>query len=51
VPFFGVTGGEGPCEDAKARRHGRPFAVMPLHVVAGFRESARARNDSGVLAI
>jgi hypothetical protein len=30
------------------RRHGRPDLVMPLHVVAGFRESERGIRDSGV---
>ena len=31
-----------------ARLHGRPDLVMPLHVVAGFRESERGMRDSGV---
>lgn len=31
-----------------ARRHGRPLAVRPEHVAAGFLESERARRDSGV---
>ena len=33
------------------RRHGRPDFVMPLHVVAGFRESERGRSDSGVTPV
>ena len=32
----------------RARRHGRPLVVMPLHVVAGFFESERDTRDSGV---
>jgi hypothetical protein len=36
--------------EASARRHGRPFAVIPLHVVAGFFESERVRRDSGVFS-
>ena len=31
-----------------ARRHGRPDFVMPLQVVAGFRESERGIKASGV---
>jgi hypothetical protein len=34
-----------------ARRHGRPLAVRPQHVAAGFLESERARRDSGVRAM
>lgn len=34
-----------------ARLHGRPDFVMPLHVVAGFRESDRAMSDSGVVPV
>ena len=30
------------------RLHGRPDLVIPLHVVAGFLESDRGNNDSGV---
>jgi hypothetical protein len=30
------------------RLHGRPDFVMPLHVVAGLRESERGIRDSGV---
>lgn len=33
---------------ATARRHGRPLAVTPRHVVEGFLESDRSRRDSGV---
>lgn len=36
---------------AIGRRHGRPPDVIPRHVVAGFLESDRATNDSGVLAM
>lgn len=45
VPFCG------PVEAARARRHGRPFEVTPLHVVAGSSESERDSIDSGVFAI
>ena len=31
-----------------ARLQGRPDLVMPLHVVAGLRESERGMRDSGV---
>jgi hypothetical protein len=49
--FAGDPEGEEFGEDASARRHGRPFAVTPLHVVAGLSESVRETIDSGVLAI
>ena len=32
----------------RARLHGRPLDVMPLHVVAAFFESDRGMRDSGV---
>lgn len=35
-------------DDASDRRHGRPLAVIPRHVVAGFLESERDTMDSGV---
>ena len=38
-------------EDARGRLQGRPLAVMPLQVVAGFLESDRGRSDSGVWAM
>jgi hypothetical protein len=40
--------GETLGEAARARRQGRPLAVRPLHVVAGFFESDRGSKDSGV---
>lgn len=40
--------GELLADVAIVRLHGRPVAVMPLHVVAGFLESDREIRDSGV---
>lgn len=41
----------GPASSAViGRRHGRPLEVIPLHVDAGFFESARPSLDSGVFA-
>lgn len=40
--------GEPLADVAIVRLHGRPVAVMPLHVVAGFLESDLERRDSGV---
>lgn len=34
--------------EARLLLHGRPFNVMPLHVVAGFFESHLGSKDSGV---
>ena len=36
---------------ASGRRHGRPPAVIPRHVVAGFFESDRPIKDSGVFGM
>lgn len=40
--------GEPFADVAMVRLHGRPVAVMPLQVVAGFLESDRGSRDSGV---
>ena len=50
-PGEGEGEADGEVDAARARRHGRPDAVMPRQVVAGFFESERGRRDSGVLGM
>jgi hypothetical protein len=47
----GDAPGEAPGDAARERRHGRPPAVIPRQVVAGFFESERPSKDSGVFGM